>query len=39
MAESLNDDMYQQLVRGIASARKKTEAEITTAARSGSVLT
>jgi protease-4 len=27
MAESLNDDMYQQLVRGIASARKKTEAE------------
>jgi protease-4 len=27
MAESLNDDMYQQLVRGMASARKKTEAE------------
>jgi len=28
MAESLNEDMYQQLVRGIASARKKTEAEM-----------
>ena len=27
MTESLNGDMYQQLVRGIASARKKTEAE------------
>jgi protease-4 len=28
MAESLNEDTYQQLVRGIASARKKTEAEM-----------
>ena len=28
MTESLNEDMYQQLVRGIASARKKTEAEM-----------
>jgi protease-4 len=27
MTESLNGDMYAQLVRGIASARKKTEAE------------
>jgi protease-4 len=27
MAESLNGDTYEQLVRGIASARKKTEAE------------
>jgi protease-4 len=27
MTESLNGDMYEQLVRGIASARKKTEAE------------
>src|SRR5262245_66458712 len=27
MAESLSDDTHQQLVRGIASARKKTEAE------------
>src|SRR5205085_4307026 len=28
MTESLNGDMYEQLVRGIASARKKTDAEI-----------
>ena len=28
MAESLNGDTYAQLVRGIASARKKTEAEM-----------
>ena len=28
MAESLNGDMYGQLVRGIASARRKTEAEV-----------
>jgi len=28
MTESLNNDTYQQLVRGIASARKKTEAEM-----------
>ncbi len=28
MTESLNGDMYAQLVRGIASARKKTEAEV-----------
>lgn len=28
MTESLNGDTYQQLVRGIASARKKTEAEM-----------
>jgi len=28
MTESLNGDMYAQLVRGIASARKKTEAEM-----------
>src|SRR5258705_535527 len=28
MTESLNGDMYEQLVRGIASARKKTEAEM-----------
>ncbi len=28
MATSLNRDMYDQLVRGIASARKKTEAEM-----------
>ena len=28
MTESLNRDMYEQLVRGIASARKKTEAEV-----------
>src|SRR5258706_267016 len=28
MTESLNGDMYQQLVRGIASSRKKTEAEM-----------
>jgi protease-4 len=28
MTESLNGDMYQQLVRGIAAARKKTEAEM-----------
>ncbi|MGH9347433.1 MAG: signal peptide peptidase SppA [Vicinamibacterales bacterium] len=28
MAESLNRDMYEQLVRGIAEARKKTEAEV-----------
>jgi len=28
MTESLNGDMYGQLVRGIASARKKTEAEM-----------
>ena len=28
MAESLNRDMYEQLVRGIADARKKTEAEL-----------
>jgi len=28
MTESLNGDMYQQLVRGVASARKKTEAEM-----------
>jgi protease-4 len=28
MTESLNGDMFQQLVRGIASARKKTEAEM-----------
>ena len=27
MTESLNGDMYEQLVRGIASARRKTEAE------------
>jgi len=28
MAESLNGDTYEQLVRGIASARRKTEAEM-----------
>ena len=28
MTEALNADMYEQLVRGIAGARKKTEAEI-----------
>ena len=28
MAQSLNRDMYEQLVAGIAEARKKTEAEI-----------
>ena len=28
MTESLNGDMYAQLVRGIASARKKTEGEV-----------
>ena len=28
MSESLNRDMYEQLVRGIAGARKKTEAEV-----------
>ena len=28
MTESLNRDMYDQLVRGIAEARKKTEAEV-----------
>jgi protease-4 len=28
MSESLNHDMYDQLVRGIAAARKKTEAEM-----------
>ena len=28
MTESLNADMYQQLVRGIAASRKKTEAEM-----------
>ena len=28
MTESLNGDMYAQLVRGIASARRKTEAEV-----------
>jgi protease IV len=28
MAQSLNGDTYEQLVRGIASARKKTEAEM-----------
>ena len=28
MAESLNRDMYEQLVRGIADARKKTEPEV-----------
>ncbi len=28
MTEALNSDMYEQLVRGIAGARKKTEAEI-----------
>jgi protease IV len=28
MTESLNGDMYEQLVRGIASARKKTEGEM-----------
>lgn len=28
MSESLNRDMYDQLVRGIAEARKKTEAEV-----------
>ena len=28
MSESLNRDMYAQLVRGIAQARKKTEAEV-----------
>ncbi len=28
MAESLNRDMYEQLVRGIADARKKTDAEV-----------
>ena len=28
MSESLNRDMYEQLVRGIADARRKTEAEI-----------
>ena len=28
MAESLNRDMYEQLVRGIADARKKSEAEV-----------
>jgi protease-4 len=28
MTEALNGDMYTQLVRGIASARKKTEAEV-----------
>jgi protease-4 len=30
MAESLNNDMYQQLVRGIADGRKKSEAEVKT---------
>src|SRR5918994_1259324 len=28
MSESLNRDMYEQLVRGIAAARKKTEADV-----------
>lgn len=28
MAESLNNDMYEQLVRGIADGRKKSEAEV-----------
>jgi protease-4 len=28
MTESLNGDMYEQLIRGIASARKKTEGEV-----------
>src|SRR6187397_1147937 len=28
MSESLNRDMYEQLVRGIASGRKKTEDEV-----------
>lgn len=28
MSESLNRDMYQQLVRGIADARKKTDADV-----------
>ena len=28
MTESLNADMYEQLVRGIAAARRKTEAEV-----------
>jgi protease IV len=28
MSESLNRDMYEQLVRGIAASRKKTEAEV-----------
>jgi len=28
MAESLNTDLYQQLVRGIAEGRRKTEAEV-----------
>jgi protease-4 len=30
MSESLNRDMYDQLVRGIAASRKKTEAEVRT---------
>jgi protease-4 len=30
MSESLNRDMYEQLVRGIAASRKKTEAEMRT---------
>ena len=30
MSESLNHDMYDQLVRGIAMARKKTESEVRT---------
>jgi protease IV len=30
MAESLNNDMYEQLVRGIADGRKKSEAEVKT---------
>ena len=28
MSESLNTDMYEQLVQGIASGRRKTEAEV-----------
>ena len=30
MAESLNNDMYEQLVRGIADGRKKSEADVKT---------
>ena len=35
MAESLNRDMYEQLVRGIADARKKSEADVRTLVQQG----
>ena len=37
MAESLNTDLYQQLVRGIAEGRHKSEAEVQDADRSRAV--